>query len=163
MAAIEFRQIGVIHTPYTASAPFQPVQEAAGEFRIVVDPAYAAGLRDLETFHYIYVLYYVHQARLTGSLIVSPPWTNGLEVGVFASRTPDRPNPLGLSIVRLKQAVGNELWTSGLDVFDGTPLLDLKPYIKELDSKVDANYGWLERLEGREHLLSHIHGVPHAY
>ncbi len=66
-------------------------------------------------------------------------------------------------MVRIKEIKNNEIITSGLDVLDGTPLLNIKPYIKELDSKTDANYGWLEDLNNKEHLLLHIKGIPHYY
>jgi len=82
---------------------------------------------------------------------------------VFASRSPVRPNCIGLSIVRIKRIINNEILTSGLDVFDGTPLLDIKPYIKDLDVKIDANYGWIEEIGDREHLFLHIKGIPHDY
>jgi len=97
------------------------------------------------------------------SMTIRPPWIPGSEIGVFASRSPVRPNCLGLSIVRIKDISNNQIVTSGLDVFDGTPLLDIKPYINELDSKTDANYGWLEDLDDRDHLMMHIKGVPHDY
>jgi len=97
-------------------------------------------------------------------MTVSPPWTPDTKVGLFASRSPARPNPIGISIVRVKKITGNEIITSGLDVFDNTPLLDIKPYIKDLDSKNDANYGWLDDLESnKQHLLLHIKGIPHDY
>ena len=157
------KRIGVIRTPYTDNAPYQPVADDEGDFRIVVSPQYSDGLRDLDRFHYIYVLYFIDRVNKAISMTVSPSWTPGSEVGVFASRSPVRPNCLGLSIVRIKHITGNQIVTSGLDVFDGTPLLDLKPYIKELDSKSDANYGWLEDLDDRDHLMLHIKGIPHDY
>ena len=106
------------------------------------------------------MLYYLHQQRGALSLKVIPPWTDQ-EVGLFASRSPYRPNPLGLSVVKLLRQRSNRLFTSDLDIFDGTPLLDLKPYLQELDSKADADYGWLSGSESREHLLLHIRGIPH--
>jgi tRNA-Thr(GGU) m(6)t(6)A37 methyltransferase TsaA len=96
-------------------------------------------------------------------MMVSPPWADGKKVGVFASRSPVRPNPIGLSVVRIKNIVENRIYTSGLDAFDGTPLLDIKPYIKDLDSKSDANYGWIEEMDDMEHLILHIKGIPHDY
>jgi tRNA-Thr(GGU) m(6)t(6)A37 methyltransferase TsaA len=169
------RQIGVIHTPYRDSAPYQPVAEDGGTFRIVVRPEYTRALRELDAFRYIYVLYYLNRVSRDVAEVVSPPWTGGFEVGLFASRSPVRPNPIGLSVVQVKGIAGNEIRTSGLDVFDGTPLLDIKPHIRDLDSKSDADYGWLDELPacrdatrgaGRDdssHLALHIHGIPHDY
>lgn len=157
------KPIGVIRTPYVDSAPYQPLANDEGEFRLCVDPSYAEGLKDLDRFRYIYVLYLIHRVSRKPSMSVTPPWTPGKEVGLFSSRSPVRPNPLGLSIVEVKRVEGNEVFTSGLDAFDGTPLLDIKPYIRDLDSKEDANYGWLEDLEDRDHLMLHIKGIPHDY
>ena len=160
---VSFQPIGSIHTPYTDSAPYQPVEDDSGDFRVVLDPVYADGLQLLENFTYIYLLYYIHRLERGIAMRVSPPWAGGRKVGLFASRSPVRPNPIGLSIVRLKSVQGNELITSGLDVFDGTPLLDIKPYIRDLDTKADANYGWLEGVEDHDHLMLHIKGIPHDY
>ena len=155
--------IGTIMTPYTESAPYQPVNEDDGDFRIIVEPEFKDGLKELSKFRYIYVIYYIHQVKTDLSMVISPPWTRGAEVGVFASRSPVRPNPIGISVVRIKKITGNEIHTSGLDIFDGTPLLDIKPYLKNLDAKEDANYGWIEDLDDREHLLLHIRGIPHDH
>ena len=161
---IEFRKIGIIKTPYTDTAPYQPVDEDEGDFRLVLDPEYADALQDLNTFTYMYVIYYIDRLTADPANFVSPSWIPGAKVGLFASRSPVRPNPIGLSIVRINKIAGNEIYTSGLDVFDETPLLDIKPYVKDLDSKDDANYGWLDYLNGdKEHLLLHIKGVPHEY
>jgi len=161
---MNFVPIGVIRTPYIDSAPYQPIDHDKGDFRIVLDGEYTDGLADLESFTYIYVLYFVDRITRTPSMIESPSWTPGVKVGLFATRSPVRPNPIGLSIVRIKKIVSHEIFTSGLDVFDNTPLLDIKPYVKDLDSKDDANYGWLDDLDGnKEHLLLHIKGIPHDY
>jgi len=160
---IHFKQIGVIRTPYTDNAPYQPVTDSTGDFRIVVDPQFRDGLQNLDRFRYIYILYHVHRAQKDPSLTVRPAWATNTEVGVFASRSPVRPNGLGLSIVQIKRIEKNQIMTSGLDVFDQTPLLDIKPYIKDLDSKPDANYGWLEDIEDQDHLMMHIKGIPHEY
>jgi tRNA-Thr(GGU) m(6)t(6)A37 methyltransferase TsaA len=163
-AHFNFEQIGGIRTPYIDNAPYQPVDEDEGEFRIVVDEKYAAGLVDLISFRYMYAIYYIDRLTCSPSMIVSPCWTSGAKVGLFASRTAVRPNPIGISIVRIKKIVNNQILTSGLDVFDNTPLLDIKPYIKDLDSKNDANYGWLDDLDSnKEHLLLHIKGIPHEH
>jgi tRNA-Thr(GGU) m(6)t(6)A37 methyltransferase TsaA len=148
---------------YTDNAPYQPVDEDKGDFQIILNTEYTKGLQALEKFRYIFVIYYIHRISREKENIVAPPWTGGLEVGVFASRSPVRPNCIGISIVKVKKIVDNKIFTSGLDVFDGTPLLDIKPYIKDLDSKKDANYGWIKDLDGYEHLLLHIKGIPHDY
>ncbi len=165
MRALNFnlKQIGLIRTPYTDNAPYQPVDEDRGDFRIVVDPQYVRGLYKLAQFRYIYVIYLIDRIKHKLSMEVSPPWADGMKVGLFASRSPVRPNPIGLSVVRIKQIVDNEIETSGLDVFDRTPLLDIKPYVKDLDAKTDANYGWIEEMADREHLFLHIKGIPHDY
>ena len=142
------KKIGIIRTPYTESAPHQPVEDDEGEFRIILDPEYAKGVRDLEGFGYIHVIYYTHRLKRSVSMTVCRPWSGGKRVGLFASRSPVRPNPIGLSIVRLKGIADNVIFTSGLDVFDGTPLLDIKPYIKGLNSKSDANDGLIEMKQG---------------
>ena len=163
-ANFKFKSIGVIRTPYIDNAPYQPIDEDKGEFRIVLKQKYTEGLLDLDSFRYIYVIYYIDRVRHSLSMTASPPWTPGTKVGLFASRSSVRPNPIGISIVRIKKKVNNEIFTSGLDVFDNTPLLDIKPYVKDLDSKDDANYGWLDYLESnKEHLLLHIKGIPHEY
>ncbi len=159
----EMNPIGVIRTPYTENAPNQPVEDDEGDFRIVVEPQYTDGLYKLDSFRYMYVIYYIHHVKQEQSMIVSPPWAGGAKVGVFASRSPVRPNHIGISIVRIKSIKNNEILTSGLDAFDGTPVLDIKPYIKDLDVKSDANYGWIEEMEGHEHLRLHIKNIPHDY
>lgn len=161
--SIEFSAIGFIRTPYEEKAPYQPIDDDQGNFRIELFRSYQDGLVQLQRFRYIYVLYHAHKATTTSSLLVNPPWTTDTTVGIFASRSPRRPNSLGLSVVRLRRIENNVLYTSGLDVFDRTPLLDIKPYIQALDVKQDANYGWLEDIEDRDHLMLHVQGIPHDY
>jgi len=160
---ITFKAIGVIHTPYTDTAPYQPIADDEGEFFIEVYSKYSKGLFELDSFRYMYVIYYIHQLTQRVTMEVSPPWTHGLQIGLFASRSPLRPNPIGLSIVKIERIDKNKIFTSGLDVFDGTPLLDIKPYVKDLDSKCDADYGWIDRLRDMRHLALHIQGIPHDY
>jgi tRNA-Thr(GGU) m(6)t(6)A37 methyltransferase TsaA len=157
---IDLAPIGMIRTPYVESAPYQPIEGDQGDFRIEVFAPYQEGLLQLDRFQYIYVM---HKSTSAPSLLVDPPWTTDTTVGVFASRSPRRPNRVGLSVVRLKRIEGNLIHTSGLDVFDKTPLLDIKPYIQDLDVKTDANYGWLESIADRGHLMLHIKGIPHDY
>ncbi len=133
------------------------------EFYILINPQYIDGLNDLAKFNYIYVIFYAHQISRKPEMMISPPWADGKKVGLFSSRSPVRPNPIGLSIVRIKDIIENRIYTSGLDVFDGTPVLDIKPYIKNLDDKPDANLGWIEEMDDMEHLSLHIKGIPHDY
>jgi len=145
------KQIGTIHTPYTDSAPYQPVDAGDDVFCVELYDGYSEGLQDLSMFSYIYLLYFAHRAAAKADLIVTPPWAGGKEVGVFASRSPVRPNPIGLSVVQVKSVTENRVYTSGLDVFDGTPLLDIKPYLKDLDT-----YYWFVKAVdniGRESLF----------
>lgn len=159
----EMRPIGVVRTPYRDAAPYQPPKDGEGAFRIVLRPELAEGLARLEGFRYIYVLAYLGRAGKSPSLLVTPPWTGGVTVGLFASRSPNRYNPIGLSVVELRRIEGHVLHTGPMDLFDGTALLDLKPYVQDLDSKADANHGWLSDLDGLDHLLLHIRGVPHDH
>lgn len=157
----EIEQIGVLRTPYRNNAPYQPINNEKSDFRIVVDKEYEEGLFELDTFNNIYVVYFLHRTTKPSSMLVSPPWAGDKQVGVFASRSPDRPNNIGISIVCVKGIVNNEIFISGLDAFDGTPLIDIKPYINDLDVKHDANYGWVDTLEDKDHLMLHIKGIPH--
>lgn len=163
---IQLTPIGTIRTPYTDDGfcPHQPVEREEGVARVELDPAWGAGLRELDSFRYVYLLYHLDRARPGEvSMEVTPDWTRGHRTGLFATRSPDRPCPIGLSVVRLKRIEGNTLVTGLIDVFDNTPLLDVKPYIRELDSKEDANFGWIEGLDGYAHLMDHVRGIPHRH
>ncbi len=142
--AVTFEPIGVIRTPYRESAPRQADAAAEGDFRIIVDECYRQGLNQLERFRYLYVFFHIDRLDRAVSMMVSPPMAEGRQVGLFASRSPVRPNPIGLSIVRIKRIAGTVIHTTGIDALDGTPLLDIKPYIRHLDVKLDANDGWLD-------------------
>ncbi len=163
---ITFRPIGMIRTPYKDWAPYQPVErdpEQEGKFRLVVHDEFSEGLKDLELFTHLYVLSFLDRSSGNPTLQASPPWAGGKTVGLFASRSPFRPNPIGLSIVRLISIEGDEVLTSPIDLFDGTPLLDIKPYFKQLDAKPDANSGWADDLEDRDHRFHHLRGLSHDH
>ena len=168
MEAMTYNSIGVINSPYEEGSrvPYQPVEtDAEGDSLFFVDlfNEYKSHLYKLDSFCYIYLLYHIDRVNRPSTSRVCPAWAGGKEVGVFASRSPARPNPIGLSVVRLISVDGSRIYTSGLDVFNGTPLLDIKPYIKDLDSKSNANYGWIDELPDRDHLMLHINGEPHDY
>ena len=94
----KFRQIGIIRTPYTDDAPYQSVQDDEGDFCIEVDSQYVNGLFELIKFRYIYVIYYIHRINRALSMIVTPPWTGGVKIGVFASRSQYARIPLELAL-----------------------------------------------------------------
>jgi tRNA (adenine37-N6)-methyltransferase len=135
--------IGVIYTPYQTkeAAPIQGIFSPGGLGRVEVFPEYAEGLQDIETFSHIILLYQFDRA---GEIrLVRPTFLDDEPHGVFASRHPCRPNGLGLTIVKLLGRSKNILEISGIDVLDGTPLLDIKPYIPRFDCFPEANEGWL--------------------
>ncbi len=162
-----YRTIGIIRTPHRDSThtPYQPTTASSHEYECFIELAetYLPALARLEEFKYIYVIYHMDRLHRSVEMTVTPPWANRIQVGLFASRTPLRPNPIGLSIVQLREIRSNRIYTSNLDVFDGTPLLDIKPYIRDLDSKTEANCGWIDDLPDRDHLTLHIRGIPHDY
>ncbi len=133
--------IGVIITPFTEGdeIPIQPTfSQAIGEVNVY--PEYAAGLQDIEGFSHVILLYALH--RSSGYSLLVKPFLDRQSRGVFATRHPRRPNPIGLSVVRLLGRRGATLDVEGIDVLDGTPLLDIKPYVPDFDLKPDARAGW---------------------
>lgn len=137
---IEFESIGTIYTPYEEQAPFRPDPQAEGKFSIRIKKEYQSALQDLEKFSHIIVLFYFDRSTKT-NLIAHPPLLNGAETGLLASRSPNRINKIGMDIVKVLGIEGNVIRTSPMDVLDNTPLLDIKPYIPDLDCHPDANKG----------------------
>jgi tRNA (adenine37-N6)-methyltransferase len=143
------KSIGVIHSPFTdkSQTPIQPTRsQATGH--VEVFPEFVDGLRDLDEFSHIILLYAFHCSS-GYSLQVKPFLDNQLR-GLFATRYPCRPNPIGLSIVRLISITENVLEIEGVDVLDGTPLLDIKPYVPEFDRKDGGRAGWFEKRDQAE-------------
>lgn len=147
--SVTFRYIGVIHSPFTRleQMPIQPTSEAAGPGIAEIFPEFAAGLKDLDGFSHVILLYHLHQVR-RGDLTVTP-FLDAEPRGVFATRAPTRPNPIGLSVVRLTGIEGSTLKLKEVDVLDGTPLLDIKPYVPEFDHRTEVRVGWLEKARGK--------------
>lgn len=142
------KPIGVIHSPFTDKklTPIQPVRsQAVGGVEIFTE--FADGLQDLEGFSHIILLYLFHQAE--GYDLLVKPFLDDQMRGLFATRYPRRPNQIGLSIVRLLAVKGNILEIEGVDVLDGTPLLDIKPYVPEFDVREDTRMGWYENRSSR--------------
>ncbi len=136
--------IGVIHSPHTSieGMPIQPKGAADIAGYVIIDKQYQDGLRDLEGFSHIYLFYSFHQASRTELLVT--PFMDKQARGVFATRSPLRPNHMGMSIVKLTGIEGNRLSVEGVDILDGTPLLDIKPYIAKFDAVKDSRSGWLQ-------------------
>ena len=139
-----YRPIGIIHSPYLqpAGTPIQPRGGKGVSGTVEIFDQYVEGLQDLEGFSHIILLYHFHLAK-PGSLKVKPFLDQKLR-GVFATRAPSRPNPIGLSIVRLLKVENNLLFIQEVDILDGTPLLDIKPYLPDFDSPPVDRRGWLE-------------------
>jgi len=140
---LELKPIGVIHSPYKVreGMPIQPsFSKESGEVEVLKE--YEAGLKDLGGFSHIIILYWFHKSG-DYKLHVKPYLDDKLR-GLFATRTPWRPNPIGLSIVKLMEIRGNILKVEGIDVLDGTPLLDIKPHVPEFDYRENVKIGWLE-------------------
>lgn len=136
--------IGYIHTPFEdlKGMPIQPSGAADVIGTIVIDKDYEQGLSDLEGFSHIILLYHFHQSK--GYDLMVKPFLDDRKRGLFSTRAPRRPNPVGLSIVRLIKREGNRLTIKGIDVLNGTPLIDIKPYVPGFDTKEVTAVGWLE-------------------
>jgi len=141
---VVFRPIGVIRSGHRVAeqTPVQPVYAQGCAGRAEILPAYREGLRDLEGFSHVFLLYHLHRAG-TPRLTVQP-FIGERPCGVFATRHPQRPNAIGLSLVRLVRAEEALLFLEDLDVLDGTPLLDIKPFVPRFDCVKGARGGWTE-------------------
>jgi tRNA (adenine37-N6)-methyltransferase len=140
-----FESIGVIHTPYSRieNMPIQPSGADGVQGSIEVDEKYTAALKDLDGFSHIILLYVFHEVK--ESKLTVTPFLDGKPHGLFATRAPKRPNPIGISVVRLLKIDGNRLEVERVDMLDGSPLLDIKPYVPEFDGDVSGlRLGWLE-------------------
>ncbi len=138
--------IGLIRSPFTRKdqTPIQPYRsEARGQVEVL--PEYELGLQDLDGFSHVILLYLFHQSDTGYDLSVTPFLVNEPK-GLFATRYPRRPNPIGLSVVRLVRREGCVLHVDGIDVLDSTPLLDIKPYVPPFDAFPEATLGWLAGL-----------------
>ncbi len=137
-----FHSIGVIHSPYKvmSKTPIQPVFCNDIEGTVILDTEYTDGLKDLQIFSHIYLFYYFNQSQKT--CLRLKPYLSDQEHGIFATRAPHRPNKLGMSLVRLVRVEDNILHVKDLDILDGTPLLDIKPYIQRYDSRKTVKSGW---------------------
>jgi tRNA-Thr(GGU) m(6)t(6)A37 methyltransferase TsaA len=141
---IEYEPIGIVHSPFTEveGVPIQPAYAEDARGAVEIFPPYREGLKDLDGFSHVILIYHFHRAGR--SRLTVTPFLDDEERGVFATRAPVRPNALGLSVVGLSGIEGGMLKVSNLDILDGTPLLDIKPYVREFDPGESIRTGWLE-------------------
>lgn len=141
---IVYEPIGVIHSPFRElqGMPIQPAAARGVQGWIEIYDEYAPGLRDLDGFSHLILLYHFHLSQ--GFDLEPVPFLDSARRGVFATRAPRRPNPIGLSVVRLAACEGNVLRIDNVDIVDVTPLLDIKPYNPAFDSVEDAAVGWMQ-------------------
>jgi tRNA (adenine37-N6)-methyltransferase len=147
--SIVYRAIGIIHSPFRSieNMPIQPAGAAGIRGEIELFAEFAPGLKDLEGFSHIILLYHFHRAA--EPRLVVTPFLDSEAHGVFATRAPSRPNAIGLSVVKLLGLNGNRLQIENVDILDGTPLLDMKPYAPEFDHHEVERTGWLEAARGK--------------
>jgi len=142
---IRIKPIGTIHTPYKESKgiPIQGTFERGIVGKVVLFPEYAQGLKDIEGFSHIVLIYYFNRSK--EEQLIGKPYLEDESHGIFAMRSPHRPNHIGFSIVKLEKVEGNIVTFSEMDILDGTPLLDIKPYVLHFDSRQDVKNGWLDK------------------
>jgi len=135
--------IGIIHSPFKSKkeAPIQPFRSNAVG-RVEVFKEYGDGLRDIEGFSHVILIFEFHKSR--GFQLKVKPFLDNTERGLFATRAPRRPNRIGMTVVRLIRRRGNTLVVRGIDTIDGTPLLDIKPYVPDFNTKGKIKIGWLK-------------------
>ena len=141
---MQVKPIGIIHSPYKnrREPPPQGREEICW---IEISERYAEGLKDVDGFSHLILLYWFHEGK-DYALLAKTPWSPELH-GLFSTRSPDRPNSLGFAVVELIERKGNKLKVKGLDALEGTPLLDIKPYLPEIDSKTNVRVGWVKETD----------------
>ena len=143
MNEIKYKIIGIIHSPFKEpkGTPIQPTGAKGINGTVEIFPEYTEGLKDIEGFSHIILLYHFHLSKV--STLLAKPYMDNEMRGVFAMRGPSRPNPIGISVVRLVKIEGNVLYIQDIDIVDGTPLLDIKPYVPKFDIRQIERIGWL--------------------
>ena len=146
---MKIKPIGIIHSPFKKpdGMPIQPVFADGAEGIVEVLPQFTDGLKDLQGFERIWLIYWFD--RVGEAKLIVEPFREKSQRGLFSTRAPCRPNPIGISVVRLLRIVGNNLYVAGIDVLDGTPLLDIKPYIPEFDCFENSQCGWMQNLRNK--------------
>lgn len=149
---IILKPIGVIHSAFhqLEGMPIQPTSSASSPGVIEVYPEFVEGIKDLDGFSHLYLIYFFHKTGQAKLLVT--PFLDKEPHGVFATRAPSRPNPIGLSLVEVSRIEPPIIHVSQIDVLDGTPLLDIKPYIPEFEPLSHVRIGWLEQARQRIHM-----------
>lgn len=144
MNEIKYKAIGIVNTPFKEpkNTPIQPKASKKAKGFIEIFPEYVDGLKDLDGFSHIILLYHFHLAKSYKLHVI--PYLDTEKRGLFATRAPARPNPIGFSIVRLNKIEGNKLFIQDVDIIDGTPLLDIKPHVPEFINPESIKIGWLK-------------------
>ena len=147
---MKINPIGVVHSSITQAegAPIQPVFAKDSEGVIEIYEPYRQGLKDLEGFERIWLLYWFHKARAPKLMV--KPFLDNSKRGLFATRAPARPNPIGLSSVRLLSIEAGSIRVAELDILDGTPLLDIKPYVSKFDCYQVRRNGWIDNVPDKQ-------------
>lgn len=150
---LTMRPIGIIRSPYTDTSQIPKGCGARHEAEgiLEIDEEFEAGLADIEGFSHLYVIWVFDKVQ--GYDLLATPPTDNKPHGVFATRSPRRPNPIGLTVVRLLSREGRQLRVSGVDMLDGTPVLDIKPYLSSVSAE-ELRRGWLDEAEARSTTMS---------
>lgn len=142
---IIFEPIGVIHSPFTKleEMPIQPAGSKGTQGTLEILPAYSEALQDLDGFSHLYAIYYFHKVKGWKPKVI--PFLDNNERGLFATRAPKRPNPIGLSVLEIIEIKANQVTVQNVDILDNTPLLDIKPYVSQFEPVDNLRIGWLSK------------------
>ncbi len=141
---ISYKPIGIIRTPFTeiSNMPIQPTGAEKVKGIVELNSEFVLGLKDLEGFSHVILIYHLH--LISGYKLSVVPFMDDKPHGIFATRSPARPNPIGISTVKLVKIEGNLIFIEGVDILNETPLLDIKPFFNKFDNRPEARSGWLE-------------------
>ena len=148
MEEITYQPIGTIHSPFKTrkGTPIQPIGGKGVNAEVEIFPQYVEGLQDLEGFSHIILLYHFHLSK--AYQLKAMPFLDDVAHGLFATRAHARPNPIGISVVRLIKIAYTTLHVQDMDIIDQTPLLDIKPFVPDFDIRDEVTIGWLEEKSG---------------
>jgi len=148
MEKIIYQPIGIVNSPFneTVDTPIQPSSAIGYKGTLEIFPEFVDGLKDLEGFSHLIIVYHFHLSK--GYKLHVKPFLDDEERGVFATRAPKRPNGIGISLVKLIKIEGSTLYIENIDALNGTPILDIKPYVPDFFEALDIEIGWLSKYKG---------------